>query len=440
MKRNFTNENFEDFLRESADGIRMRPSEKVWKGISAHLNRRRRRFGFALLAFLLISGSLGYYVVESTTAPAAPVAGKEHEGSQNTTAAPLQNQEQLSDITPAIENQARTTPTGGENRPRLRAIPGGLSGLPFDGRAFTGETVSGEGQPGEDFVATVVDSYEESPADPSVQTTAAAVANPLSAYPMTIESVVNSFKGRKGKKIGFQFYFTPTISYRKLSENKSFLRNGPASSPLYRAAASNDVNNVVTHKPNIGFEIGFAAKYPIAKKIKLRAGLQFNVNRYALKGYNANTSVATIMLNSSNNMADSLNTVSSISNVAGHDADWLENFYFQVAAPVGAEFILNKNEKVQFGIATTVQPTYMFSERAYVISTDYKSYAEVPNLTRKWNVNTSLETFVSYSTGRLSWQVGPQVRYQLLSSYVSKYPVKENLFDFGLRIGLSVNQ
>ena len=58
----------------------------------------------------------------------------------------------------------------------------------------------------------------------------------------------------------------------------------------------------------------------------------------------------------------------------------------------------------------------------------------------RWNVNTAVETFVNYSTGRISWQVGPQVRYQLLSSFIDKYPVKENLFDFGLKIGLSIEK
>jgi hypothetical protein len=91
------------------------------------------------------------------------------------------------------------------------------------------------------------------------------------------------------------------------------------------------------------------------------------------------------------------------------------------------------------GVATTVQPTYVLGDRAYLITTDYKNYAEVPWLMRRWNVNTNLETFVAYSTGKLKWQVGPQVRYQLLSSFVNKYPVKENLFDFGLKVGISVN-
>ncbi len=59
MKRNFTNENFEDFLRQSADGLRLRPSGKVWKNISKHLNKRRRRVGFAIGTFLLAVSTFG---------------------------------------------------------------------------------------------------------------------------------------------------------------------------------------------------------------------------------------------------------------------------------------------------------------------------------------------------------------------------------------------
>jgi hypothetical protein len=136
---------------------------------------------------------------------------------------------------------------------------------------------------------------------------------------------------------------------------------------------------------------------------------------------------------------DSLNAVTNYNNFGGYRSNWLENFYFQVSAPVGMELKLKGDDKMQFGIATTIQPTYVLGDRVYLISTDYKNYAEVPRLIRRWNVNTNLETYVAYSTGRLKWQVGPQVRYQLLSSFVKKYPVKEHLFDFGLKMGVSLN-
>jgi hypothetical protein len=200
------------------------------------------------------------------------------------------------------------------------------------------------------------------------------------------------------------------------------------------------VNNAVTHKPDIGLELGFAAKYPVAKNVKVRGGLQFNMNRYDIKAFNYTPEVATIALNTGNNQVDYLGSVTSYRNFGGNSSDWLQNLYFQLSAPVGVEVNLPSKKNVRFGVASTLQPTYVVGERAYLISSDYKNYTEVPWLTRKWNVATNLETFVSYSTGKMQWQVGPQVRYQLLSSFNSKYPVKENLFDFGLKVGVSLNK
>jgi len=171
----------------------------------------------------------------------------------------------------------------------------------------------------------------------------------------------------------------------------------------------------------------------------VKAGLQFNVNRYDIKAFNYRMELTTIALRT-NAGVDSVDIISSHRNFSGYKSDWLQNYYFEVSAPVGIEIDLAGDSRVQFGVAGTIQPTYILGDRAYLLSTDYKNYAEVPWLIRRWNVSTGLETFVAYSTGKMRWQVGPQVRYQLLSSFVDKYPVKENLFDFGLKVGVSLNK
>ena len=258
------------------------------------------------------------------------------------------------------------------------------------------------------------------------------------AYPMTIESVLNSYKAiAKSKKISLQLYFTPTISYRKLTENKSFLRSTSSASGTASYASLYNVNSVVTHKPDMGLELGISAGYPFTKNMKILAGLQFNINRYGIKAFTYPGEVATIALNSG---TDSVARWTNYRNFNGYNSNWLQNFYLSVSAPVGVELNLSGNNKTQFGIAGNIQPTYILSDRAYLISTDYKNYVEVPWLIRRWNVNTSIETFVGYSTGKINWKVGPQVRYQLLSSFQNKYPVKENLFDFGLKVGIMLNK
>jgi hypothetical protein len=407
MERNFTNENMEEFLRRNADGLRMRPSAKVWKAISGHLNRRRRRVGFILGTSLLLTTALGYYLVNESAkdlhSTAANSTKKERSVSKQSISS-INTNKKLSAIT--------------DGASRVRTLPP-LAGSVQNEHVITPESTVESSAPEfsqNTFTPTILDSYFEnswSHQNESASTESMAVTDPLS-----IESILNSYQpGRK--KLEWQTYFTPTVGYRKLNDKY--------------------IDNVATHKPAFGFELGTTAKYPVSKNTKLKAGLQFNVNRYEIKTYESSLQVATIRLNDRNGV-EYARSVTSYNNFSGYKSDWLQNFYVQVSAPIGVEFKLKGDDKMQFGVASTLQPTFLLSDKAYLISTDYKNYTEMPSLVRRWNVNTSLETFVAYSTGHLNWQVGPQVRYQILSSYVKKYPVKENLFDFGLKVGISVNK
>ena len=69
----------------------------------------------------------------------------------------------------------------------------------------------------------------------------------------------------------------------------------------------------------------------------------------------------------------------------------------------------------------------------------YKNYGKFPDVMRRWNISTGVGTFVAYSTGRINWQVGPHLRYQHLSSFVSELSVKEKLYAIGLKVGATLN-
>jgi hypothetical protein len=71
-----------------------------------------------------------------------------------------------------------------------------------------------------------------------------------------------------------------------------------------------------------------------------------------------------------------------------------------------------------------------------MVSSDYKNYVQNPDLVRHFNVNSTVEAYFSFKRGGLTWQAGPQLRYQLLSGAVNQYPVREHLFDYGLKIGV----
>lgn len=447
MKRDFTNEDFEDFLKKSADSLRMKAPDKVWQNLSKELNRKRRRFTIGLSAFLLISSAVGYGVI--TNLPDAQVANSnagptkaDENLNETTTTKNYQSSEQT--FTPVISLNNTSAPTSREEQPSAgaRVIPFGRNTTTPTAElntALLNEPLTTENE----FVPTIVDSYTELEEETRTekQTTASAISE-NQELPYSIESVINSYKARGGKKKWeTQLYFTPTISYRKLTENKSYLRSlDPAVAAASFPGLNSSVNNNVTHKPDIGFELGVAAKYAVSNKLKVRGGVQFNVNRYDVKAFSTPLTQTTIALNTAGGI-DSLRAISGYSNdpMQGYKSNWLQNLSFQLSVPIGAEFIIRETDDVEFGVATTIQPTYVLGDRAYLITTDYKNYTQVPWLIRRWNVNTALETFVTLKSGKTKWQVGPQVRYQLLSSFISKYPVKENLFDFGLKVGITLN-
>lgn len=466
MQSNFTNDDFEQFLKQSADSCRMRPSDKVWKGVSKHINERKRRVRFATGIFLMAASLAGFYLVDSSksihrtiaSTPAevnksnAYTSGERAETNKGVSEQPLASSKQRSAIIrtlplikrPITSIPEQTTAANGLSpednatnalvkEPAL-VVPL-LKGLNLDASHFTDHTTAAN-------IPVTVDNDPSHTHDPAVAKTDESAGEKEERQLLSIESVTNAFRATRNKnRFTFQMYFTPTVSYRKLSENKAYLdaaQSNPNAVP--NIASFYSVNNAVTHKPDIGLELGFAAKYPLAKNVKVKGGVQFNMNRYDIKAFTYTPEVATIALNTGNNQVDYLGSVTHYRNFNGNSSDWLQNLYFQVSAPVGIEYNLPSKKPVRFGVASTLQPTYVIGDRAYLISSDYKNYTEIPWLTRKWNVATNLETFVNYSTGKMSWQVGPQVRYQLLSSFNSKYPVKENLFDFGFKVGVSLNK
>lgn len=444
MERNNNDVNFEDFIKKTADQYRMYPSEEVWNGVHRTLHPRKKWYGFGLGLLLVGSGLSVMLLVNTKKTNLKEISeAKPVQTEQNITQFNSNEIVSVSPKTSSTDNLLISSPDKLNTIDLTNNFPGSL---PTTGVNNNEDLAIQNILPVENLLlsdeATDQNEYYEGLMNKqtagNVKTNEPASEN-LMLTPLTIESVLNTYSRIKRKnKLLFQVFFTPTVSYRKLTENKSFLQSAPANLPPSYSALYN-INNVVTHKPDMGLELGVNAKYPITKTINAKAGLQFNMTRYEIKAFNNPTEIATIALNTGRRI-ESLNTVSNYRNFNGGKADWLKNFYFQVSLPVGAEINLIQDEKIAFGIGSTIQPTYVLGDRAYLISSDYKNYSEVPWLIRRWNVNTSIETYVAYSTGKLNWQVGPQVRYQILSSFVDKYPVKENLFDFGLKVGIGLNE
>lgn len=227
------------------------------------------------------------------------------------------------------------------------------------------------------------------------------------------------------------------MNYRKLTGGSTLFSPGSEIQSVPVALSFNGaVDQYVHHKPALGFELGSSFLYRTSKHLHFKAGIQFNYSRYNIEAFSSHPEKATIALSPYWN-ADTIVSYSSLRNMGGYAQQEIANQYFELSLPVGVEVRVFGNEKLQLNVATTIQPTYLLNRNSYLITTDYKNYTREPSLVRRWNLNAGVETYVAYNTGTVRWQLGPQFRYQLLSSYVNKYPIKEYLMEYGFKIGVS---
>lgn len=240
---------------------------------------------------------------------------------------------------------------------------------------------------------------------------------------------------KSSQKFDFQFYVTPSVSYRRLVDNASgALTKSYITALPYESNYVVDVNQVIRHRPSIGYEIGANLGYNLNQQFAIRSGFQFNVRQYNIEAYVHSNEPANITLFSRGNN-NVMNLTSGFRNNATSGLIQLKNRYYEISAPIGLDYH-PINNKLTFGLAATIAPTYIFDKEPFIISSNYKNYTDGSQLMRNWNINASFETYLGYNTGGYRWQIGPQIRYQVLPTMSDSYPIKEFLIDYGLKLSL----
>lgn len=440
MERNFYNDDFEEFLKQKADQYKLYPSERVWSNVYSSLHSRRRWFTVGLLLLLITSTLI--VSREIFLSNYARVAQKVNESISQTSAANTSFTTISATESPVIilapnKPTASSLNTGRSHLQKINDISN--SSLPNNTEdAYNDETSvqvieNGSLPSGNEFDYTGKTNLSEA--------TRIALALPLPA--LTIKKQRNNKPAIQNddaapniapekNKWNVQLYASPIVSYRRLSNLNRNSKYVPVAINF-----DNNIDNYVRHKPAIGFELGTKVQYNVSNSLSFYAGAQLNYSRYYIDAYNYHAEKASIALNNSSPIADTVSNYTSIRNFDGYYPEQLQNQYFQLSVPIGAELKLLGSKRLQFSIAASVQPTYLISSNSYLLSSDYKNYIQNPDLARKFNVHTNFEAFVSYKMGGLKWQLGPQFRYQLLSSYTNDYGIREYLTEFGFKLGVS---
>ncbi len=492
MERGFYNEDFEQLIKQKADQYKMYPSDNVWKGIHRSLHTRRKWYW---LGFLLFLAGVGYYMmVELMTPGAKKTADKLNPAPLPSITANTQKTEKAIIVpfsTPTRSSSSVSHPSTASYGPSLLNPEGAyhpgnvlLASEPAldiahndAGSVISKETPVSEqtsslkkivplttlgkhltaiatGNDRYPLLNNIIETDNDATDDGATGKTALPgsasqavllkkeLANDGSAEDMKRinwlqENAIYNLTPPPMRRVSWMLAFSPTMNYRKLMANSYgyvSVKNVPVA-----MNTEIDPDKLVNHKPALGFEIGTHILYALNSNIRIRAGLQFNYSRYDIQAYTTSTpDQATIALDYVGRHGRNERTsLTNVRNIGGDDVENLRNQYFQLSSPVGLELRLLGNEKLQLNIAGTIQPTYLLNRNTYLITTDYKNYTHDPSLVRRWNVNTGAELFISYKTGDLRWHVGPQFRYQLFSSYVKEYPIREYLMEYGIKIGVA---
>ncbi|WP_152269962.1 porin family protein [Agriterribacter humi] len=436
MERNIHIDEFEEFLKEKADQYKMYPSDKAWSNIHRSLHPRKK-WPYISLTLLLLLGTAVFvdYYTYNLVVPVNKVLTFNNPNFQRSNLTPVSDVALNASALPSDTPLTERDDNGAQAAPRLSSFTkktitptkplltgnAGDSYANNDDIEITGSEISPVHSDGANIII-------------KPKTTTTAEENDDDKK---IKKVLWGGEAFKKSKFEWQLFFSPTISYRKLTSGISEVTDVFRGVPYSTVQKNTTINNLVTHKPAIGAEVGANVIYKLTDNFLLRAGLQLNYSRYQLRAYASKPEQATLAVVSNPLGTDSINVISTLQNFSGSGSSWFNNEYFQVSVPVGFEWGVLGNSTLRWNIAASAQPVYNFANNVYLLSTDFKRYGQDPSLIRKWNINAGIETYVSYNMGSFKWQAGPQLRYQLMSSYKSQYPVKEYLVDFGFKIGVT---
>ena len=456
MEKRIYNDNLEQFLKETTDDFRMYPSRKVWHSIYNDIHPARKWPSLAVL--LLLISSLMFIGVNNTNKgtlitasqndnPANPFILEEMPTGRAIAASELKKERETS---AGIASKPLNS-TGADNifanagspfidESRLSFVLGNLNENSDEDLAMvlTGQVGERElrvQREKQNELARMIALTSEEPSTEEKD-------NDVNAGDKEkLEQEATQNKKKKGKSpFAYQFYATPSVGFRSLNKNTDFVPANPAASML-----SNPENDEaqLSHSSAVNIETGANVLYNLTSFMRIKAGIQLNYTNYHISAYSLHhPTLANLLVHDVGSMqpvlVSRMSTLSSQPN--NGEVQNLNNNTYQFSLPVGADFKLAGNSKMQWFAGATIQPTFITGGNAFLISADRKNYVADPTMLRRFNMNGGIETFISYKVGNgVTVNAGPQFRYQLMSSYEDQYTYDEKLYNIGLKLGITTS-
>lgn len=465
MDEHMYDNEFERFLQQEVKHHRMYPSDAVWKGIYQQMHGDKKWPGLYFFAILMVAAlTVCTIFIESEPIiyPATAVTAKsniiyeDRLDPEKTTARTLQliraNQPSVVADIPMERDKIELVATSKVTRTsympaqelNAAALTESFHTIAFELPGEKPASIDNTAGPSEVVAQPVVvapsnvkkasrAARKKSTIDLSKAKTPSGIDAYLAEHPEESDRIAQQKVRTKPSRWQIQYYIAPSMSHRKIADTRNTLStlNGPVASNMVTSAGK-----IIRYNPGMGIEMGIGAMYNLTSRIRVKAGIQYNIRQYAIEAYSTGTELARIEVQRGR-FVDTIMALTRYSSTGGIHETELLNKYHQLSMPLGLEYALLNGKRLSFNIAASLQPTYTFSPSTYLLTTDFKNYADGTSMVRKWNINSSLEATFGLKSGNIQWRFGPQLRYQHLPTYTDGYSVREYLFDYGFKIGFT---
>lgn len=260
------------------------------------------------------------------------------------------------------------------------------------------------------------------------------------------ETLLPGIKELEPSKFRVGFSFSPSLNHRYLSYSD------------WSATGSRKVDNTVysfgqtekyrdqNDKPILGFSIGLDLYYTQSEKLYFQTGLYYSSMGEQL--YVAKHDEGTVLPARTENsqFGNSNPAFQSPETSTAKDMEVIPftNYYGFYEVPLLVNYKIASTKIVQFEAQAGVSYSYLDHADAVIYDFESDSYYWIPtskfNLFRKHNLNTyaglSIGTLLS---SKVEVFLNPQCKFAVLSTYTNDYPVNQNQYSFGMRMGLKVN-
>jgi hypothetical protein len=471
MEHNKNNNEFEHFLRDSIADFIMIPQRKVWYSIYNHLHPEKRWPSIAVCFCILVSIMFIGITNNKNINSEIQQAKNEMQNKQNIFAAQIK----IDNTTPTFTNNVSnkilkekielsvTSNNSNHNNTDIYVVENNSE---KEFISYTKSESKAKVNVGIENAIVTEDILAESKEKSAIASIVSEKENIVSANVNNTINVLESFSTKNNtenkiaiaekkndqitennysvyntlvkipkrkKKKEITYYVTPSIGYRFLEQDEALITNG---SPSTFAAITNNYGlDAATLKDNkaFNFEIGAAANKSIGKNFKIKVGVQANYTNYISKATSlSHPTQSVVALRSSNSSYQSMDFASAPGNIN------LNKSTLQISVPLGIEHTILGNDKIKWNVAATLQPGFVIAGKGYVLSADKKYYVSEKDLLNRFNISAGLESFLSIKTANgIYLNVGPQFRYQITSTYKKNYYFSENLYNIGLKIGVT---